>query len=608
MVSELGKHPQGIASPTNETKFPAKSKADISVKHITEKPLVTTEKPLVTHDTMNDWLRKIATEAGIEDADGAKTHIEWLHANFDVMRDLAMSERTGQKIEAGEAVPGQGPLLQARVESASSELAEEPERWKRFVRTTLAATLRREETKGATPEDEMDVLVRALRPVRSRLLPGASNLMLAARARLEAQRDKTEGYYGTRSALANSLSGLKDEASLRCRAFLHREILAELQQREVRAGAWASLVINTDANNLAVVLDDLGLKKESALYMALAVIAGSAARYLKEDKNASETAVTGLQEFFSGKKTVSPEWVALLNDMGNVPGAWQYLSTIGAVGVFFVEIGAAIACAGLGLEARATVSNLFNAGVTISKSNKSGGTIHWRSPALCRAALNSAGLLWALRHHQTENEQRRFQSGLAEAHGIDCAVNLLVAMIAHKKEKGFSTDQQEAVADFAGALLGLRSVETESDFSRIEQSLTEFQIDAESSNEDPLTLLQNMLKQFLSSDSWRSAWLDLCQTTNAMNLGRFLARTNQEGLANHEEVTDWLAGLLAEYERKGQTWPDFFVNMALPGGDNEEGWAWLSQIDSAWHDYANRLQAGETFPDLLVEMSQELIG
>lgn len=596
MTNEAKGQVPEVGSLVNETKSQDKSEAELSVKHIKEKGVV------VNHDTLNDWLRNIAVEAGVE----AKPHIDWLQANFNVMRDLVMSERTGQKIEAGEALPGRGSLLQAKVQAASEELAEEPKRWARFVRTTLAATLRREEARGATREDEIDVLFRALRPVRPQLLPGVGELMLAARARLDGQHDKDAGYYKTRGALGDLLSERKDEASLRLRIFLYREILAELQRREVVGGAWASIV-NTNANNLAVALDDLGLKKESASYMELAVVAGSAARYQGEDEKARETAASGLQEFFPGRE-VSPEWAALLDDMENVPGTWQQVSEYGVAGMWLVEMGAAIAQAGLAKKAREVSLSLFNADVTISRSSKGGGGISWQSPLLCRVALNGAGLLWALRHHRAEDERQRFQLALAEARGIDCAVNLLGAMATLKKGKGFSASQEEALSNFVGALLGLRDDVIESDFLRIDQFLNDLGLNKILSGGDPLLLLRKLLEQYLPSDEWRSAWQGLCETTDAANLGRFLVQTRRQGLTNHEDVSGWLAGLLSKYENEGRTWPDYFVKMTLLGGTDEAGWSWLPQMNRDWQNYARRMQAGEDFPDLLVEMAQDLMG
>lgn len=544
---------------------------------------------------LRELLELVAKAAGIEDAKIRSAQIEWIENHFPI-EDMALSRRDLEQVEHEHALPGTPVELQAKLGTASQVALQDITRWKRFAQTTLVKTLHRMEERGDTPEEEMDALLRALRPVQERLRPAAATLMLAASARMAEQLDQNDGYYKTRGALANLLARLKDVPSRRRRAFLYWEILHELQALDaerIAGGAWASLV-NTDANNLAVVLDDLGEAEQSVRWMKLAVAAGSAARRLGEDDAAE--AHFGLAAFL-GDSSVTPEWAALLGDMGNVPGAWKTpfaWENATDLDMWLVEMGAAVAHCNVGDKndrPRKVTGALFNAGVTVSRGAKSGG--QWRNAVECRIVLNGAGLLWALSSREG-NHQEDFIAAMKVYKGSNCAVNLMGTLVSLDTKSG--TD--EILARFASALHWLKPAIPAGDWTRIENSINRLNFTPKTDEDNPIAALAAIVVASLPEGSWKMAWETFVETPKPETLGTLLAQTAEAGHAGYLAGMKRLVAKLAEFEDVGRRWPDGFMEMTIEAPPGH------AEIEA---EYQRMLDDGVSFSDRLAKIANELI-
>lgn len=584
----------------NEKKYVPRQDAKLLETKVVEKMFGYDEKQRIgigllsdPKEDWRDWLRHIASEAGVD----AKVHLDWVEAHFS-MSDLGPSQNAIAELARDWSHDGAPIELQIKLASESNAaLAEGAARWKRFAQTILAASLRRMEERGDTAEEEMDVLVRALRPLRGRLRTKAGELMLAARARMAQRPDQQDGYYKTRGALADSLAGSKDELSQRRRCYLYWEILTELQSmgtQHVSSGTWAGIV-NTDANNLAVSLDDLRLHRESAEFMKLAVVAGSAARQLGEGVPVNESAKVGLAPLFGDAAT--PEWAALLDDMGNVPTTWKFAyDNASDIDVLLVEMGAAVGRAGLETledEPRKVVSALFNAGVTVSRGVKSGGS--WGQPVECRIALNGAGLLWAMVCASKGGEAVDYLVAMTENEGGNCAVNLMGALTEFSR-----VATNEPLSRFVDALYGIRQAIPGENFARIEGLLGKLKVTPSHVTVDPMPALIELLRTCLPPGPWQAAWDAFAQSPSPVTLGALLAQTGEQShLVGFNDALSRLAGLLATFEHQASQWPDAFMGAPIKEWIPE----WHADIEVEWRAMLN----GPTFPDRLAATANDLI-
>lgn len=559
----------------------------------TEKPLGMDEK--LRHEPhpvqrdpeadWHDWLRGIAGRAGINDAKLQKAQAAWVDRHFR-RKDLLLSQKELERLERGFPLEGAPIELRLKIGVASQEALDEgAARWRRFARTTLAATLRRMEEKSVTPEEEIDVLVRALLPVRGRLRPAAGVLMLAARARMSHQADQREGYYKTRGALADMFSGLMDELSRRRRCFLYWEILAELQNMDAEAiapGAWASIV-NADANNLASTLDDLHLIPASVHWMRQAVIAGSAARMLGEDDAAGIDAHAGLSAFFPEGAPITPEWAALLDDMGNVPETWKHDGGKPSdLAMWLVELATALARAAMreNEEApRKVAAALFNAGVTVNRGAKSERNV-WLAAWECRIVLNGAGLLWVL-HHRAGDAPEDFHRAMRRLRGGSCAVNLLGALANRAPSAASGKAELER---FVNALYALEQALPGEDFARIEGSVQKLKLKPEAVEENPLPLLDDLVQANLTDPAWLTDWKAFAGRPSPESLGALLARTGKLGHREFATAAQRLADRLGQFEQQARNWPNDFI-AARPDSSLLPDWyegiaaAWKAELD-----------------------------
>jgi hypothetical protein len=548
-----------------------------------------------------DWLRGIAASAGIKENDARKVQADWVDRHFS-MNDTLLSRRMRAQIESGWAIEGAPVELQMKIAAASGvALAESPARWKRFARTTLADTLRRMEERGDTPEEEIDVLIRALRPVRERLRPALADLLQAARARLSHQRLQNDGYYKTRNALGDMMADLKDEASLRRRCALYWEILDELRAMDpetIAAGVWASIV-NADANNLAATLDDLHELPASVYWMKQAVVAGAAARMLGEDAAPQVDAHAGLQSFFSVGTPVTPEWAALLDDMGNVPGTWRHIDesrTPSDLVMWCVEIASAVARAGMTEEAsapRKVASALFNAGVTILRAAKTGRT-GWTNIRECRIVFNGAGLLWVLNHGEGDTPDD-FRKAMVTHRGGSCAVNLMGALA--DRAQTLDENVRGHLSRFAGALYGLKPAMSGADFVRIEQSMQKLKLQPTGVEENPLTALTALVGACLAEEGWQSAWQAFAQQPGATTLGILLKHSGSQVHPEFFQAVRRLAGSLSSFEQQADNWPMGFLEASITPPE------WLTQAINEWRAFLD----GPTLPARLKTLAGELI-
>lgn len=555
------------------------------------------EKPL-SRDSRADWrewLLGIASAAGVDDP---KIHADWVEHHFP-MEDVLLSQKEREQMEKGWPMDGEPVELQQKAAAASTAaLADGVSGWRRFAQTVLVATLRRMEERSDTPEEEIDVLVRALQPVRRHLRPIASELMLAARARLSVQHDQREGYYKTRGALAGTLSELKDEAARRRRGYLYWEILQELQAMgaaQVWSGTWASMV-NADANNLAVVLDDLRLIAPSVACMKLAVVAGSAARKLGEDAQAEGSAHSGLLPFFDQAVPVTPEWAALLDDMGNVPSTWRSLGHDSSdLDMWLVELGAAVARAALGSledQPRKVASSLFNAGVTVSRGVKSDKA--WEYHSECQIVLYGAGLLWVLSHRQGD-QHADILDAMATHQGGSCAVNLMGTLVKFAPKD----EARQALIGFVDALYGLQPVLSGGEFSRIGSAVKKLRFDPEPNATDPIPALTVLLERCLPGGSWQTAWKSFAEAPTPDSLGALLAQTGAKGHQHFAASLQNLATMLGEFEKQAEAWPDAFIATKMEDLLPD----WRFGIEAEWR----AMVVGALLPARLAATANDLI-
>lgn len=545
-----------------------------------------------------DWLVMIAKKAGV--ADPIK-HAKWIEENFR-REDVYLSQKELEQMERDWPMSGEPiELLQKVSRESPAALTESASRWRRFAQTTLAATLRRMEERGDTPEEEMDVLVRALRPVRDRLRSTVGTLILAARARMARQSRQLDGYYATRVSLADTLSALKDEQSRRLRSYLYWEILRELQklgEEQISAGVWARIV-NSAANNLASVLDDMQQINSSVSCMKLAVAAGSAARMQGTDKQASEDAHSGLVKFFHEEAPVTPEWAALLDDMGNVPATWRHVEGQDASDLYMwlVELGAAIARAGLDEldeSPRKVASSLFNAGVTVSRGVESGKRNSWCHPKECRIVLNGAGLLWVLSRGKG-NTPSDFVAAIEQYQGGSCTVNLLGAVMELDRTPGVT----ESLAHFINVLHGLQEGFSGGHFSVIETTARKLKLKPLADTTDPVTALTDLLVQCLQQPDWKNLWLEFAKQPQAETLGTLLAHLGRQSHGQFDAALTLLATLLHEFEIQGHRWPNAFIDTELDSIHSEKH----AEFETEWRS----IEGQPNLPGLLASMSNELI-
>jgi len=468
------------------------------------------------------------------------------------------------------------------------------------------------EERGDPPEEEIEALVRALIPVQERLRPAAATLMLAARVRMEEQSDQDDVYYKMRAKLADPLLLLSDARSRWRRAFLYWEILRELQQKldtkEITGDAWA-MIVKTNANNLAAVLDELGRAEEGARWMKLAVVAGSAARRLGADNNpVDESTYFGLARFFRdfGDARVTPEWAALLDDMGNVSGvwktrsAWEDASKIDKIlasdlDTWLVEMGAAVARCGVGNPAerpRKVVATLFNAGVTVIRGTRS--SREWKYAQECRITLNGAGLLWVLAQ-RTGDDLDSFRAALRTHGGAECAVNLVATLA----DLGVPDAAREILPRFAGVLDEL-SPAIPIDFQlRIRDSLRRLDIKPQAEKGNPVEVLSALVAACLPEGEWQNAWLRFAESPDSVTLGALLAETAKAGHADYARGLKRLTGVLSDLEEKGRQWPEFFLKMKMDDLPPE-----IAKVQGE----VERIRSeGLPFPDRLAAMANILI-
>lgn len=588
----------------NDKQFKPRQDAELLETKRAEKSLGYGEKQRIDirrvsdqKEDWRDWLRSIAEQAGVD----VKAHLGWVEAHFD-MADIALSQQSQNNLASGWLRDGAPVELAYKLAVTSNEaLAEWAARWKRFAQTILATSLRHMEDRGDTAEEEMDVLTRALWPVQDRLRSRAGELMLAARARMAQRPDQQDGYYQTRGALADILAGLKDELSQRRRCYLYWEILVELQSmgtQQVSPGTWAS-IINADANNLAVTLNQLHIS-HSVEFMKLSVVAGSAARKLGEDDLAEDVAKTGLIHFFG--EAVTPEWAAILNDMCNVPTAWKMANDDATdVNVLLVEMSAAVARAGLKkLEGgpRKVANALFNAGVTVSRGVKFGG--NWIQPRQCQIVLNGAGLLWALSQSPEGNEPADYLTAMAENRGGGCAVNLMGTLAEFHRDSRDALN--EPLSRFVGALYGLKQAISSEDIARIEAAVKKMKISPTSVTGNPVVALNNLLRACLRNESnvsWLTTWEAFAKVPSPDTLGALLTQTGKQGHQAFPLALSQLAGLLGTFETQAHQWPDAFMEAPIKEWIPE----WHAEIEAEWRGMLN----GPRFPDRLAAMANDLI-
>lgn len=365
---------------------------------------------------------------------------------------------------------------------------------------------------------------------------------------------------------------------------------------QVSSGAWASIV-NADANNLVVVLDDLRLINQSVACMRLAVVAGSAARKLGEDAQVEGNAHSGLLPFFGQAVPVTPEWVTLLDDMGNVPAAWRSLDyNPSDLNMWLVEMGAAMARSGLGsLEdrPRKVASSLFNAGVTVSRGAKSDQA--WEHPAECQIVLYDAGLLWVLSHRQ-DDQHADILKAMATHQGGNCAVNLMGALV----KLAPNDEARQALIVFVNALYGLQPALSVGDFSRIGNAVEKLKLDPAPDATDPILALSVLLERCLPSGSWQTAWKSFAVAPKPDSLGVLLAQTGAKGHPrSFWAASTNLAQMLGNFEKQAEEWPDAFIATQM----NDWLPDWRVDIEAEWRV----MLVGALLSDRLAAMANDLI-
>lgn len=555
-------------------------------------------------DPFEQFLEELAEESGIDNEDEQQICFQWVRDNFreQILNQTRPSTADGSGRETDDApLQGDGALLLLRAKAASKQAGERGA-WPAFARGTLSATLVRLHEKGATPETEVDLLLTSLRPHKSSLRSPVGELMMATRARLARQRpdDQGTGYYKTRGALADLLTEVEDETNRRRRAFLYLEVLRELTKRtDIKGNDWAEIV-NTDANNLGGVLDDLGEGRLSFDAMELAVCAGAATRETKGDAP-DEKAVAVLQPFFARVDTARAfAWCAILDDMANVPTAWSYWrketsdqapdqprdQTL----MWCVEVVSAAARAIVQSEKpRKSVVSLANAGITLNKHKAAG----FRQPAQCAMALNAAGLWWAL-----ANNSGNMADALQRDVGGRCAVNLLGTLA--DEVRGESINMR---------LAGLRAaIESQKDgFSadhwlRIEAAWKKMNVLASESG-DFRAMLSALLLEILPEGAWRQAWKDLSEHdgADAAGLSGFLAETVRQGLPEESGSLGDLHALLVRYSQPGdEAWLAILKRFPSSMPD------WYSEFEQERDDWIARLQDKGGLPGVLAEYAERL--
>lgn len=551
-------------------------------------------------ERQRDWFIKLAKEACLDQKDSLK-HVNWAmkHWGAHLLTPEELSD-----LQENYTLRGSASEIQEIIKAQSAEAITKKGQWQHFAQTILAHTLRHMEERGDSAEKEMDVLVSALRPVRPFLRPGLSELMLAARLRLVDDKTESTGYYKTRGALADQLSALTTKLARQTRSYLYWEILQELSmlpEEILSNGDWASIV-NTDANNLAVAQSDLYGHKAAVRWMRLSVIAGSAARNRGADDAAEKQIIPALNQFFA-REDVTEEWGALLGDMCNVPNTWQY-AWEGSCDkdMWLVELGAAIGRCGFGdadERPRKVANALFNAGVSVSRGAKT-KVGDWKNPALARAVLYGAGLVWvfsSLSRLPEEDEVQVFQ----RARGGSCLVNFVGALADFSS--AFSDDDLRALNLL---LIRLQSVLDSDQALRIKVGLNKLSGKAshKEGNEGVVSvsvLISNLLfSEFSELSEWRQLFEMYVNTPSVLTLAALLEITGKSVSDNYIEARNRLADNLKIFEKGGVDWPQAFIDFDIDAST-------LREDETIRSELKRMEEESLPFPDRLVSMAHQLV-
>lgn len=456
---------------------------------------------------ISQWLEAIGIDDD-DEVDKREATARWLARRVERVDDLVMTAQARQRLYEIEnaPIPERGQKLLLRVRWLSQQKAAHSLQWRWFANHTLAATLARENRRGVSAESEADILVHALTQVRERLTGGIGELLLAARARLDDDRSKaTPGYYKTRGALADLLSAAERREDRLLRAFLYDEILREMRGL-VRTDGSAAMnrewleIVETDANNLASTLDDLG---EAGGFQAQKLSVVAAVAKSGEKKSPRDASAAIWRAF--GMTPQNPLAASLPGDMANVPPVWRDLALDNALGGMLAdgatperEGNALVAClcalaaamrAAQGAPDEDVASACFNAGVNLLKAHQAGAAMD--SQAVARVILNAAGLAWVLRG---KSAAEAIHTALHEENGLDCAVNLLGALV---ELPGRDADDRRHLAVFAAALWRYRDGPQSGEFIRIAASLEKFKLPQPDAAVEPPPPLQAALDDLL---------------------------------------------------------------------------------------------------------------
>ena len=547
------------------------------------------------------WINELmeSANAGLNE-EQIDAGLKWFLANFEPREILfGPLERTIGEEAAQRPLQGEGTELLLKVRMDSERDVVTRLRWFDFLSKALVPTLARRRQEGAAPEELGDILMSALRPGMHWLGSDDGPLMMVARAVLQRQSEKDEGYYKTRGALADMLVTSSDPDNRQRATYLYDELLKELAPRMAKPTVGMLGMVNANANNLASVLNDLERDDLARQAMALSVVADAAGTLLGGETPELPDAKSVFLAFWPGIAEADAVSHALIvAEMANVPTVWRELVTDGQKQWSMVILLGALAGpvrAAIGAPEAEVAGALFNAGVSLHRAREKGAEI--AVAGLVRACLNAAGLWWAI-HSATNEEELRHS--LHEGSGLDCADNFMGWLSALVNVR----EHFPELKTFTQALWARREGASSGEFFRLQGSLNKLGLREPSASEPPpdlKTALYALVSAVLSrDDALLAAWRRLHETGDAPSLAGFVAHGAQRALGKHyQELCGLLLAEIADLAQRAAEPARLFegYNVQLPWqADTEKEWRQYEQhgrtLDAALRDLVNaRLSA-----------------
>lgn len=375
-----------------------------------------------------------------------------------------------------EGFRGTAAEVQLQAVACARQVGSDPRIVRTLLQFILARTMiRLEAERSSSAEDRVDTVVAVLAASRN-LTPTLSFRRLVARLRATLDEQETDrrgdGYYLTWSILGDLLSRHDDRDCERQASVYYHEVLCSqielLQKSDGPPSNPMKERTRVGANNMAAYIgrklrDDEGLRKEvrdaaRSMRLKLSRLATACSiavvNHPQSERELAAVAVSDLcfLETENGPRFSEASVVAIDELMRN-PMTGAGADPLEYFQWAFNEAAAALARLALKDRFPDAPGSFFNSGVSLlrlSGAIKLGGTSSEANPwvAYVRVLTNGLGLWWSLMAPED------WEDALEKRDGLDCAVNLMGAIVDSRLEKA----RADAGADDGGARSTLEGI------------------------------------------------------------------------------------------------------------------------------------------------------